>query len=113
MPNLCCCTNTLKYCDQNICGDGIDFNAQAQMPGVFTMIASFLSAQVVIEQEFTMDEQLIFPIDALNENYEYTVELFDPNGDRIIIQKDSVNYDCFKFKTVLQKVLNAVEIESS
>jgi hypothetical protein len=55
---------------------------------------------------------MIFPIDELNENYEYTVELFDPNGDRIIIQKDEVNYDCFRFKTVIQKPLTLVDIES-
>lgn len=112
MANLCCCTNTLKYCDQNICGDGVDFNTTAQIPGVFKMVASFLNTQVVIEAEFAMDDELIFPISDLNENYEYTVELFDPNGDRILIQKDDVNYDCFKFKTVIQKTLVTVEIES-
>jgi len=112
MANLCCCTSTLKYCDQNICGDGVDFNVQAQIPGVFQMVASFLNTQILIEQEFAQDEEIIFPIDKLNENYEYTVELFDPNGDRIIIQKDDINYDCFKFRTVIQMPLNIVEIES-
>ena len=112
MANLCCCTNTLKFCDQNICGDGVDFNIQALIPGVFQMVASFLNTQIVIEKEFAQDEEIVFPINKLNENHEYTVELFDPMGDRIIIQRDDINYDCFKFRTVIQMALETVEVES-
>lgn len=108
----CCCTNTLGLCDQNICGDGVEFETTASMPGVYKMVVQFLNMTFSIEAEFAQDDQLIFPIDQLNENFEFTVEVFDPNGDKVTITKDTVEYDCFKFRTVIQKTLVAVEVES-
>lgn len=104
----CCCTNTLKYCEQDVCSE-IDFDIKAQVPGTHKLITHFLNIRLIIEAEFAVNEQVIFPLDGLNENYEYTVELYDPLGAKILIRKDSVDYDCFKFKTVLQKTLSLVE----
>jgi len=105
-----CCTNTLNYCDQNVCGE-IDFDILAQVPGIHTLTTFFLNKKITIEKEFSVDELIIFPLDTLNENYEYKVELFDPNGDKIIIRKSDIDYDCFKFYTSIN-VTVAVEIES-
>lgn len=113
MSCQCLCTNTLKFCNQNICGPGIDFDIKAQILGVHKLITYFLNLQIIIEAEFAVDEQIIFPISELNENYEYTVELFDPLGNKIAIRKNDIDYDCFKFRTIIQKVLVAVEVESS
>lgn len=82
------------------------------MPGVYKLVTSFLGFELVIEQELELNDALIFPIDQLNENYEYTSEILDPNGDKVTITKDTVEYDCFKFRTVLSKKLVAVEVES-
>lgn len=109
----CCCTNTLGLCDQNVCGDGVEFEATAAMPGVYKMVVQFLNMSFAIEAEFAQDDVLIFPIDQLNENFEYTVEIFDPVGDKVTIAgSGEIEYDCFKFRTILQKTLVAVEVES-
>lgn len=107
----CCCTRVLNLCNQNVCGD-VEFEATAEIPGVYKMVVQFLNMSFAIEVEFAQDEILIFPLGELNENYEYTVELFDPNGDKVTITKDAVEYDCFKFRTIIQKTLVAVEVES-
>ncbi len=113
MSCSCCCTNTLGFCNQNVCGSGINFDIKAQVEGVHKLVTYFLGIQLIIEVFFLVDDFLVFPISDLNENFEYTVELFAPSGDKIVISKDSIQYDCFKFKTVLQKVLVAVAEESS
>ena len=108
----CCCVRVLNFCNQNICGNGIEFEATAEIPGVYKMIVSFLNTEFTIEQEVAMSDPLLFPLDQLNENFEFTAEIFDPNGDKVTITKDAVEYDCFKFRTVIRKVLVAVEVES-
>jgi hypothetical protein len=102
----CCCTNTLNFCDQNICGD-IDFDIKAQANGEHTLVTHFLGIQIVIKKSFLDTQEIIFPLEGLNESYEYTVELFDPTGAKIIIRKNAIDYDCFKFKTVLSKSIAA------
>jgi hypothetical protein len=107
----CCCINTLNYCDQNVCGS-IDFDIEAQINGVHKLSTEFLGTKLVIEEIFTIGENLVFPIDKLNENFQYTVELFDPNGAKIIVRRDDIDYDCFKFKTAVLITLNAIIEES-
>lgn len=96
----CCCTNTLNFCTQNVCGE-IDFDILAINSGVHTMVAEFLGVQVTISKEFLAGEKIIFPLSLLNESYEYTVNIFEPNGSQVVISKAGIEYDCFKFKTIL------------
>lgn len=96
----CCCTNTLNYCDQNVC-DSVDFDITAQIAGTHKLSTEFLGIKLTIEETFSIGESLVFPIDKLNENFQYTVELFDPNGAKIVIHKNDIDYDCFRFKTVI------------
>lgn len=108
----CCCTNTLGYCNQNICGDGIDFDIVAQADGEYTLATEFLGITIHITKTFAEGEEIIFPIDSLNEGYQYTVELFDPTGAKVLISKTGVNYDCFKFRTVINKTIEVAAEES-
>jgi hypothetical protein len=104
----CCCTNTLNFCAQNVCGD-IDFDVKAQATGTHKMVTGFMGMQIIIENEITAGDNIAFPIDSLNENFQYTVELFDPNGSKILIRKNDIDYDCFKFKTYINVTIsNAV-----
>jgi hypothetical protein len=105
----CCCINVLNFCKQSICGE-IDFDVKAQVAGVHKLVTYFLNNQITITAEFEIDDNLVFDLDGLNENHKYTVELYDPNGARIKIRKDDVDYDCFKFQTVINKT---IEIEST
>ncbi len=109
--NNCCCIKTYNYCEQDVCGS-IDLGIAAAMPGVYKITTFFLGTKIVLQQEFIQDENISFDIDMLNENYEYTFELRDPNGDKVTINRDDILYDCFKFKTVTT-VTNAVGSLSS
>jgi hypothetical protein len=96
----CCCTNTLNFCEQDICGE-LNLDIKSQVAGMHKLITHFLGKKVTLSKEFDVDEEISFSLDGLNENYEYTAELYDPDGTKILIKKDNVDYDCFKFKTVI------------
>lgn len=96
----CCCSNTLDFCTQNVCGE-IDFDILATNNGVYVMQTEFLGVQVVISKYFLAGDSIIFPLNLLNESYQYTANIFNPNGTQISIPKSGVEYDCFKFKTIL------------
>lgn len=109
----CCCKNTLNFCDQDVCGSGIDFDITAQMSGEHILHLTFLGViSFKIAKTFGAGDEIIFPIDTLNEDYQYTSELFDPNGDKIVISKNGIDYDCFRFKTVINKLITIVPAES-
>lgn len=97
----CCCVKTLNYCEKDICNGEIDFDVLVQSAGVHKMVVDFLGTQITILADLEVGEFLIFPITDLNEGYEFTANLYEPDGDKIIIRKDDVDYDCFKFKTVV------------
>lgn len=101
MSCQCCCTKTLNLCSADICGNEINFNILAQSSGVHKMVTDFLGMPITIEKDFLAGDDVIFPIEGLNEDYEYTVQLFDTSNDKIVIRKDEVDYDCFKFKTTI------------
>lgn len=112
MNCTCCCTNVLNFCTQNVCGE-INFDVKAKMDGVHKLITDFLGVQITISKYFLTDDFLIFPLSLLNENYQYSVNLFDPTSAQIIITKDSIEYDCFKFKTILSMDISDVNYGSN
>lgn len=103
----CCCTKTYNYCKQNVCGE-IDFDVLAQISGTHTLKTEFLGKSITIEKDFIVEDNIVFPLDQLNENFEYTVELYDPEGAKIIIESEGVDYDCFKFRTMINETVNLV-----
>lgn len=96
----CCCDKILFFCKQKSCGE-IDFDVKAQLEGVHKLVTTFIGVEITIEKSFLPDDKIIFPLDQLNENYTYTCQLFDPEGNKILIRKDDVDYDCFVFETVI------------
>ena len=100
MSCQCQCTNTLDFCDQDVCGE-IDFDVLAQVEGDHTLKLDYLQTKITLTQSFQVEEKIIFPVTSLNENFQYTGELYDPNGVKIVISKNGVEYDCIKFNTVV------------
>lgn len=96
----CCCTNTLDLCRQSPC-DMLDIGITAQIPGVFKFKLDFLGTEIILSEEFEVDDEIEFDITGLNENMTFTGKLYQPNDKQIIISKSGVNYDCIKFKTVI------------
>jgi hypothetical protein len=97
----CCCTRVLNFCKRDICGGEINFDILVQTAGEHTMRTEFLGSSVKIKKTFEAGEPLVFGITDLNENFFFTVELYDPQGNRVIIRKDGLDYDCFTFQTLL------------
>jgi hypothetical protein len=97
----CCCTNVLDFCSQDICEGEINFDIKAQVEGVHKLVVDYLAGQITVLADLDVDDNIIFPIDFLSENYQYTGEIFDPTGTKVIIRKNDVDYDCIKFKTVI------------
>lgn len=73
---------------------------------VYTLVLDYLQTVVSIVQEQVPGENIKFDISTLNENFQYTGQIFDANGNHIDIISDEITYDCIKFKTVLS--INAV-----
>lgn len=97
----CCCTNVLDYCKQDICGNAIDFDVLAQVAGTHKLVVDFMGIQVKVMAVFGVGDKMIFPTNLLNENYQYTGNIYDPNGAKVIVRKNQIDYDCFKFQTTL------------
>jgi hypothetical protein len=97
----CVCTKVLDYCTVNVC-DSIDFDVEAVLDGEHKLITDFLGVQLELTANFSIGDKIIFPINGLNENYQYTAELFDSLGRQITINKDGIQYDCFKFQTAIR-----------
>lgn len=100
MSCKCCCEKTLNLCNQDTC-NGVDLGITAQIPGAHKLKVYFLETMVTLEEEFVVGEQVIFPLDNLNENFEFIGELYDPIGNRIAINKNGIEYDCFKFRAMI------------
>lgn len=113
MSCSCCCTNTLNFCKQDICGGEIDFDILAQKDGIHKLVLDYLNSSLTIEKLLAVGERIVFPIDSLNEGFEYTAELYDPDGVKIVIRKDDIDYDCVKFNTSLTVPLVIASEESA
>lgn len=101
----CCCLKTLNLCNVPVCGtlelDIIAIDAGSPNGATYKLVLDFLNVQITLEQEQTEGQNVKFDVSALNENYQYTGKLFDPNGDLVTIDDSPNSYDCIKFKTIM------------
>lgn len=113
----CCCVNTLNLCNAPIC-DVLEFDVVATESGsggtnIYTLKLDFLETQIILKQLQTEGEKVIFNISDLNENFEYTAQLFDSNGSLVSIISGEEIYDCIKFKTIQSIGLTGSQSEES
>lgn len=106
MSCKCCCTNTLDLCEISAC-DSVDLGIKAQEHGVYKFILDFLGSQITLTKDFEVDDELSFSVTDLNENMAFTGQVYAPSGKQILISKNDVIYDCFKFKTVINATIAA------
>lgn len=103
MPCDCCCTKTLRLCKQNVCdGSTLDLGITVQVDGPHTLTLEFLGLEVNVGTVGVYGEPLAFPLSSLNESFTYRGRVYDPAGKQVVIEKDSIQYDCFEFQTVLR-----------
>lgn len=94
----CCCLKTLNLCDVPVCGTlELDIESGA---GPLKLVLDFLLFQLTISQS----EDGSFDVSMLNENFQYTGQVKDEDGNIISIEKDGETYDCIKFKTIMNVI---------
>lgn len=101
----CCCLNILNLCNKPVCGS-LEIAQAAQAAGngagnVYTMVLDFLETTVSLIQLQIEGENIEFNIGKLNENFQYTGQIFDSAGNLVSIEVGEETYDCIKFKTIL------------
>ena len=96
-----CCNKIYRLCDNvNPC----DLDSLADLlvdllpaDGAYTLRLDFLGLCKEYEVEKAGSEVTVTG-DLLNESYVYTGQLFDSNGDKVLIDTD---HDCITFKTTI------------
>lgn len=107
----CCCVKTLNLCRVPVCGIlELDQVATAPMSSgvenIYTLVLDFLDTTVTILAAQIEGQNIKFDIGDLNENFEYTGQIYDADGAKVSIEVGDESYDCIKFKTIIS--INAV-----
>ena len=105
MPT-CCCIKTLNLCMAPVCGDLVIEKVATGVSGSgeeneYQLVIDFLQTQITLTGSQIEGENIQFDISALNENFEYTGKIYDANGDLVTIIIGEDEFDCVKFKTVV------------
>lgn len=112
----CCCLKTLNLCSKSICGSiEFEINVESGESGsnnYYTLVLDYLQTQIRLRQLQT-GEKVTFDISSLNENFEYTGNIYDSAGNLVSITVGEDVYDCVKFKTVQGIGVNASPSEES
>jgi hypothetical protein len=94
------CTSTydlgcIQHCKE------VELETVATYTGVATLNTQFNGIVVTQSFDVTEGDPITVPMDGLNENYEYNIQLRDEDGEIIELTfgSPSENYDCFKIKT--------------
>jgi ribosome maturation factor RimP len=75
--------------------------SESGVENIYTLVLDFMQTQITLSQEQNEGEKVTFDVSMLNENYQYTGKIYDADGNNVAIEKDGVEYDCIKFKTVM------------
>lgn len=100
----CCCIKTLNLCKKPVCGNLVITQAAA-LNGNYTLLLDYLETSISVVSYQTAGEDIFFNISDLNENFQYTGQIFDSSGNLVTVEDSPESYDCIKFKTGL--VINA------
>lgn len=101
----CCCVKTLNLCSVPVCGvleiEVAATAAESPLANNYKLVLDYFQTQITLTEEQTEGENIHFDVSGLNENFEYTGQVFDPNGDPVSVTIGEDIYDCIKFKTVM------------
>lgn len=93
------CENPLDLgCKQHceIIGIGTD----SLYTGTMTLKTIFNGVQVTQTFDVVEGSEISIPLENLNENYEFNIQLFDAEGEPVLIGLPSEDYDCVKIKVI-------------
>lgn len=103
----CCCVRVLNLCNVPVCGTLV-IRQEATAPesgvaNIYTLVLDYLDTLIPITGLQTEGENIVFDISNLNENYQYTGQIFDSAGNKvnIVLESGGEGYDCIKFRTII------------
>jgi hypothetical protein len=107
-----CCENTLNLGCINSCDAVFDTSivADALTEGIWVLQLSFGSISIYYSIVVLDSETVIFTMTNLNENYTYTGQIIDPNGEIIKVVRDGIEYDCIEFSTKVGLYNNEINL---
>ena len=101
MPCCNCCEKSLNLGCLNACNaiynTGIVVDALTE--GVWVLELTFGSVNIYYSVDVLDGETVIFTLTNLNENYTYSGQIIDPNGEIVTLEVDGIEYDCIEFST--------------
>ena len=106
----CCCVRVLNLCDVSVCGS-LEIDKQATAPmesgvsNIYDIVLDYLQTTITLSQEQTEGDNITFDISALSENFQFKGKIYDADGNLVKITIDGDEYDCVKFKTVMNVAL--------
>lgn len=101
----CCCNRILNLCNIPVCGT-LELRqeataAESGAANIYTLVLDYLNTTVTLIAEQTEGENIVFDVSSLNENFQYTGQIYDSAGNQVSVTKDGIQYDCIKFKTII------------
>lgn len=93
------CTNIYDFGCLQHCLE-VTLGTNSSYTGTATLNTFFNGTVITQSFDVTVDEPIVVPMDGLNENYEYNIQLMDSDGEVIVLTfgSPSEEYDCFKIK---------------
>jgi hypothetical protein len=107
-----CCENTLILGCLNSCDAVFDTRivVDTSTQGTWILQLSFGSVSVYYSTTVVNGESVSFTMTNLNENYTYTGQIIDPNGEIIKVERDGIEYDCIEFSTKVGLYNNQINL---
>jgi hypothetical protein len=101
MPCCNCCEKTLNLGCLNACNAVYDTGivVDALTEGVWVLELTFGSVSIYYSVDVEDGETVIFTLTNLNENYTYSGQIIDPNGEIVTLEVNGIEYDCIEFST--------------
>lgn len=102
---MSCCESPYNFGCYNHCGSistGVDSDFTGTLTGHFSYAGITVSRDIDVES----GEEIVIPLNGLNETALYTLTLYDESGVVYPLTISGTEYTCFKFKT--QVIYNSV-----
>ena len=106
---MTCCSTPYNFGCFGHCSaiyTGVDSDFTGNLSGVFTFAGISVQRDIAVEN----GEEIVIALSGLNETALYSLSLYDEDGQLYPLVIGDVEYDCFKFKTMVVYNGTAVDV---
>ncbi len=93
-----CCANIYDLGCFSSC-DTVELPMLAPADDTYKIIIDFNGQLFEIEADLLLNDPIEVQAASLNECYVHKIQVFDSNGDVLLYNDGTTDYDCFKLKT--------------